>query len=103
MPGRRDRAVKATEVPEPAVGEAWAYRARNHDPLVRVVVVRFGVKTPRRVLVRFVDDEFEGLRSSLMVATGAADTVSSSHDAARPSESCCGRDSVTTLISAPAL
>ena len=45
---------------EPAVGEAWAYRARYQDPLVQVVVVRFGVKTPRRVRVRFVDDEFEG-------------------------------------------
>ena len=45
---------------EPAVGEAWAYRARYQDPLVQVVVVRRGVKTPRRVLVRFVDDEFEG-------------------------------------------
>lgn len=45
---------------EPAVGEAWAYRARHQDLLVQVVVVRLGVKTPRRVLVGFVDDEFEG-------------------------------------------
>ncbi len=44
---------------EPAVGEAWACRARYQDPLVHVVVVRFGVKTPRRVRVRFVDGEFE--------------------------------------------
>jgi transposase len=44
----------------PAVGEAWAYRARSNDPLVQVVAVRIGVKTPKRVLIRFVDDEFEG-------------------------------------------
>ncbi len=56
------RAVNTTEVPQPAVGEPWAYRARHVDPLVQVVVVRLGVKTPRRVLVRFVDEEFEGLQ-----------------------------------------
>ena len=50
-------------VPRPAVpaaGELWAYRARGQDPLVQVAVVRLGVKKPQRVLVRFVDDEFEG-------------------------------------------
>jgi hypothetical protein len=52
--------VSAIEVTEPAVGEVWAYRARHHDPLVQVLVVRLGVKTPRRILVRFVDEEFEG-------------------------------------------
>ena len=45
---------------EPAVGQAWAYRARHQDPLVQVIVVRLGVNTPRRVRVRFVDDAFEG-------------------------------------------
>lgn len=45
---------------EPLVGEKWAYRARSTDPLVQVVVLRIGVKTPKRVLIRFVDDEFEG-------------------------------------------
>jgi hypothetical protein len=54
--------VDAIAVTEPAVGEAWAYRARHHDPLVQVAVVRLGVKTPRRVLVRFIDEEFEGLQ-----------------------------------------
>jgi hypothetical protein len=54
--------VSAIEVTEPAVGEVWAYRARHHDPLVQVRVLRFGVKTPRRVLVHFVDEEFEGLQ-----------------------------------------
>jgi hypothetical protein len=44
----------------PAAGEFWAYRVRRQDPLVQVAVVRLGVKTPQRVLVRFVDDEFEG-------------------------------------------
>jgi hypothetical protein len=44
----------------PAAGEVWAYRARGQDPLIQVAVVRLGVKKPQRVLVRFVDDEFEG-------------------------------------------
>lgn len=41
-------------------GESWAYRARQVDPLVEVSVVRLGAQKPARVLVRFVDDEFEG-------------------------------------------
>lgn len=45
---------------EPRVGQAWAYRARGHEPLVQVVVLKIGVKRPARVLVRFVDEEFEG-------------------------------------------
>lgn len=49
---------KATR--EPLVGEVWAYRARSMDPLVQVVVHRIGVKTPKRALIRFVDEEFEG-------------------------------------------
>ena len=47
-------------VPELAVGETWAYRARGHDPLVQVSIVRLGINTPARVLVRWVADEFEG-------------------------------------------
>lgn len=47
-------------VPELAVGETWAYRARGQDPLVQVSIVRLGIKTPARVLVRWVADEFEG-------------------------------------------
>lgn len=46
----------------PAAGELWAYRARQQDPLVQVAVVRLGVKKPQRILLRFVDDEFEGLQ-----------------------------------------
>lgn len=42
-------------------GHTWAYRARWNDPLVAVRVVRIGVRRPSRVLVRYVDDEFEGL------------------------------------------
>jgi hypothetical protein len=42
------------------VGEVWAYRARWQDPLVRVEVLRVGVKRPPRLLVRFLDPEFEG-------------------------------------------
>ena len=41
-------------------GEPWAYRARQVDPLVEVVVVRLGMQKPARLLVRFVADEFEG-------------------------------------------
>jgi len=37
---------------EPAVGEAWAYRARRRDPPVEVVVVRIGVRKPRRLAMR---------------------------------------------------
>jgi hypothetical protein len=46
--------------PEPAVGEHWAYRARAQDDLVEVAVIRLGIKTPARVLVRWLDDAFEG-------------------------------------------
>jgi hypothetical protein len=46
--------------PDVAVGEHWAYRARLADPLVEVIVIRLGVKAPRRVLVRWADDAFEG-------------------------------------------
>lgn len=42
------------------VGEVWAYRARQTDPLVQVVVTRIGVRKLARVLVRFVHDVFEG-------------------------------------------
>lgn len=42
------------------VSEAWAYRARSHDPLVEVQVLRIGTNRPPRVFVRFVDDSFEG-------------------------------------------
>jgi hypothetical protein len=41
--------------------QAWAYRGRWNDPLVAVRVVRIGVRRPARVLVHFLDDEFEGL------------------------------------------
>ena len=56
-------ALAGDTVPQPtgpAAGEFWAYRVRRQDALVQVAVVRLGVKTPQRVLVRFVDDEFEG-------------------------------------------
>lgn len=56
----RSENLNTNKVAEPAVGESWGYRARGADPLVQVVVIRLGVKKPRRVLVRFVDEEFEG-------------------------------------------
>lgn len=42
------------------VSEEWAYRARQRDAVSRVRVLRIGTNRPARVLVRFVDDEFEG-------------------------------------------
>lgn len=44
----------------PAVGETWAYRHHGGDPLVQVLVRSIGSKRPARVLIRFVDAEFEG-------------------------------------------
>ena len=41
-------------------GDRWAYRERGPDPLAEVAIVRAGVKSPPRVRVRWVDDEFEG-------------------------------------------
>jgi hypothetical protein len=46
---------------EPSPGEAWAYRARQADRLVEVVVMKIGSRRPIRVLVQFVDPSFEGL------------------------------------------
>ena len=46
---------------EPSPGAAWAYRARQADPLVEVVVMKIGSRRPIRVLIRFVDPSFEGL------------------------------------------
>lgn len=46
----------------PMVGERWVYRHREGDALTEVEVVRIGVRRPPRLLVRFVDDEFEGLQ-----------------------------------------
>jgi hypothetical protein len=42
------------------IGEVWAYRARAQDALARVELLRIGTKRPPRVLVRFLDDQFEG-------------------------------------------
>jgi hypothetical protein len=44
------------------IGEHWAYRARQQDPLVEVSVLRLGSKAPARVVVRWVADEFEGMQ-----------------------------------------
>lgn len=42
------------------VGESWAYRVGASDPLDEVVIIRIGVRTPARVLVRFRSEQFEG-------------------------------------------
>jgi hypothetical protein len=44
----------------PQAGQAWAYRARQVDDVVEVEVLKFGTKRPARVLVRFVEERFEG-------------------------------------------
>jgi hypothetical protein len=43
-----------------AVGQSWAYRARQVDDVVEVEVLKLGTQRPPRVLVRFVDERFEG-------------------------------------------
>lgn len=48
------------ENPEPQEGETWAYRARQIDDVVEVEVLKRGTQRPARVLVRFVDEHFEG-------------------------------------------
>lgn len=48
--------------PDVQPGERWAYRKSEREQLTEVEVVRIGVRTPKRVLVRFIDDEFEGLQ-----------------------------------------
>ncbi|GAA5143381.1 hypothetical protein [Pseudonocardia adelaidensis] len=53
MPSKQDKRA-------PEVGERWAYRARAVDRLDEVEVVRFGSKSPPRVLIRFVAREHEG-------------------------------------------
>jgi len=45
---------------EPQLGESWAYRARQVDYAVAVEVMKLGTQRPARVLVRFVDERFEG-------------------------------------------
>lgn len=41
-------------------GQVWAYRARHGDELARVQVLKLGNRKPPRVLVRFLDETFEG-------------------------------------------
>ena len=42
------------------VGQLWAYRARAADPVTCVEVRRIGTARPPRILVKFVDDVYEG-------------------------------------------
>lgn len=41
-------------------GEEWVYRAKQSGPVTQVRVLRVGSSLPKRVLVRFLGDEFEG-------------------------------------------
>ncbi|MCW2659268.1 MAG: hypothetical protein JWP83_420 [Mycobacterium sp.] len=50
----------ATTESRPQVGESWAYRARPIDDVVEVEVLKLGTQRPPRLLVRFVDERFEG-------------------------------------------
>jgi hypothetical protein len=56
----RSTLVFMVEKFEPQVGESWAYRARSVDDVVEVEVMKLGSQRPARILVRFVDERFEG-------------------------------------------
>ena len=45
---------------ELAAGQRWAYRGKQTEPVTCVEVKRLGTGRPPRVLIKFVDDEFEG-------------------------------------------
>ncbi|WP_094287078.1 hypothetical protein [Mycobacterium lehmannii] len=42
------------------MGEFWAYRVRRIEEVVQVDVLKLGTQRPSRVLVRWVDETFEG-------------------------------------------
>jgi len=42
------------------IGEEWAYRARQQDEVTQVRIMRIGTNRPPRVLIRFMEDRFEG-------------------------------------------
>ncbi|WP_439655937.1 hypothetical protein ACSHWB_26265 [Lentzea sp. HUAS TT2] len=42
------------------IGEEWAYRARQLDEVTKVRIMRVGTNRPPRVLIRFMEDRFEG-------------------------------------------
>ncbi len=48
------------KAPTVQIGEEWAYREKARTPAVRIEIVRVGTARPRRVRVRFLDEEFEG-------------------------------------------
>jgi hypothetical protein len=57
-----ERKTKYVPSKGPAVhaGEEWAYRKRAVDTVTRILVVRVGKRQPPRVLIRFLDDSYEG-------------------------------------------
>lgn len=48
------------DLSELAVGEKWAYRRKQTEPVTCVEVARLGTGRPPRVQITFVDDEHEG-------------------------------------------
>lgn len=42
------------------IGERWAYEIPKVYTLTEVIVMKIGTRKPARVLIRFIDDEFEG-------------------------------------------
>jgi hypothetical protein len=46
--------------PDVHAGDEWAYRKRAVDEVTWVLVTKVGIAKPPRVLVRFLDDKFEG-------------------------------------------
>lgn len=48
------------DLSELEVGQCWAYRQKQTEPVTRVEVLRLGTAKPLRVQIRFVEDKFEG-------------------------------------------
>jgi hypothetical protein len=80
-------------------GERWAYRARQVDELVEVRVLRLGTQKPARVLVRFVDDAFEGREEWVPPARLKVpwQTLSRSVSGSKPGILCAMQESRTTI------
>lgn len=52
--------TRATALDDLEPGQVWAYKARTHEQVARVEVLRVGSAKPARVRIRFLDEDFEG-------------------------------------------
>lgn len=48
------------DLSELTVGQHWAYRQKQTEPVTCVEVIRLGTAKPPRVQIRFVEDKYEG-------------------------------------------